>query len=117
MSRSQEKRDALAAEIFPMKWARALKMTGKEGSNLRRRLRNVAEVEYFTRDLREAGHTCADCDAFRKYPHGKGKHVCDDESVGGTYTLAEADGLCENWRAHGKSFPGHAEKRLEEMGI
>lgn len=114
MTRTQENRDQLAAEMFPTEWATLAAQTGRKASRSRNNLRARAEHEFFLRPLRAAGCSCATCSAYRKYPHGKG-HVCDDESSGGTYTMAEADGLCANWRSVGMPWPGHPAERLAQM--
>lgn len=97
--------DDLAAKTFPAEWARVVNQTGEQARKTRHNLRRAAKRELIMAPLREAGASCATCDAFRRYPHGPGM-VCDDESTGGTYTMADAEGLCINWRALGKPFPG-----------
>ena len=97
-------RDALAAEMFPERWAKVATVIGKRAGRERHRLRHAAPIALKVRQLRAAGASCLTCAAWAKYPHGKG-HVCDDESSGGTYTMAEAEGLCANWRKRASSNP------------
>ena len=91
-------RDALAAKIFPEKWAHALTRRGKSGRNLRSKLRMRAEYERDMIPLRAAGHSCATCRNFQKGPPGIDGMTCAAESDFRGYVLATADGLCPKWK-------------------
>lgn len=91
-------RDALAAEIFPERWAIAQALKGKRGRNMRCKVRNQAEHERDMRPLRAAGRNCASCRSFQKGPPGINGMTCAAESDFRGYTLATADGLCPMWK-------------------
>lgn len=94
-----EERNALAAEIFPVEWAKALTETGKRAVNKRRCLRNAAEAEVIMRPLRERGECCATCSSFDPNPTREIKNACLADSDFHGYAITQPENLCGLWKA------------------
>lgn len=90
---------ALAAEVFPEKWAAATAMTGKAGGKRRATLRRQAKETVKVRELRAAGASCGSCVNRGTYPHKPVRMVCALDSDFHGYALTEATGLCSRWSA------------------
>lgn len=92
-----QERDALAARMFPQRWAAVANQTGERARRTRHNLRRQAETKQELDRLRDAGASCASCTSFARHPdHGR---ICEAGSDFHGYQLAKAEGLCTLWTA------------------
>ena len=93
-----ERRNALAAELFPKEWAKAQE-PGK--SKKRQQLRQAAEYQLIKRQREAEGHSCADCSA--RFKTAEGKHACGFDSDFHGDVIVKLTDLC--WRWYAKETP------------
>ncbi len=86
-------RSQLAAQMFPIEWARVATKPG--ASKKRQQLRQRAERECRLREIRNTGASCASCWAYRLQPMSLDEQwICEMGSGGGAYQIANANDLC-----------------------
>jgi len=92
--------DDLAAQMFPDRWAMALRTPGKKGSNRRRMIRRQAENEVVLIGLRAIGAACGTCDHRGRHD---GALICDRDSDFYGYVRVKPDNLCARYSAKASS--------------
>jgi hypothetical protein len=97
-----EAQRALAAQLFPSEWARALTITGKRGGKMRAGLRHRAVAKVKIDELRATGASCANCSNRTSTPWPKDqarRWACDLGSDFHGYQITQLDAICPDWSA------------------
>lgn len=93
--------DALIAELWPEKWAKANDPTRRNNSKRRQQLRQAYALSLEMESLlsRHPDARCGTCEHFELMPHDRtGQHHCAAESDFYGYVLASADNLCLKYK-------------------
>ena len=91
-----EERNALAAKMYPVEWARIVNKTGEQARRRRQNLRQHAKAAVQLAALRERGAKCENCDGFSRKEAGH-KNVCLADTDFHGYAIVKPDGLCLRW--------------------